>query len=95
MYDYDDEDLSFLHDEDSDHPNSIQDEEPEEDDEDAFIREIIQGTLSELEEAVGEIETAKETVTMNRATALKALQLLKAYTTLYEISYEDYIYRYD
>ena len=95
MYDYDDEDLSFLHDEDSDHPNSIQDEEPEEDDEDAFIREIIQGTLSELEEAVGEIETAKETVTMNRATALKALQLLKAYTTLYGISYEDYIYRYD
>jgi len=92
---YDDEDLSFLHDEDSDNPNSIQDEEPEEDDEDAFIREIIQGTLSELEEAVGEIETAKETVTMNRATALKALQLLKAYTTLYEISYEDYIYRYD
>jgi hypothetical protein len=92
---YDDEDLSFLHDEDSDNPNSIQDEEPEEDDEDAFVREIIQGTLSELEKAVGEIETAKETVTVNRATALKALQLLKAYTTLYEISYEDYIYRYD
>ena len=92
---YEDEDLSFLHDEDSDYPNSIQDEEPEEDDEDAFVREIIQGTLSELEDAVGEIETATETVTMNRATALKALQLLKAYTTLYDISYEDYNYHYD
>jgi len=92
---FEDEDLSFLHDEDSDYPNSIQDEEPEEDDEDAFIREIIQGTLSELEDAVGEIETATETVTMIRATALKALQLLKAYTTLYDIGYEDYTYHYD
>lgn len=92
---YEDDTLIFLHDEDSDKPNSIQDDEPDEEYEDAFIREIIQGTLSELEDAVGEIETATETVTMNRATALKALQLLKAYTALYSISYEDYNYNYD
>ena len=92
---YDDEDLSFLHDEDSDYPNSIQDEEPEEEYDDAFIREIIQGTMSELEDAVGGIETAKETVTTSRATALKALQLLKAYSSMYDISYEDYNRDYD
>ena len=91
---YEDEDLSFLHDEDSDNLNSIQDEEPEEEHEDAFIREIIQGTMSELEDAVGVIETSTETVTMSRATALKALQLLKAYSAMYDISYEDYNYNY-
>ena len=95
MNNYEDEDLSFLHDEDSDHPNSIQDDEPDEEYEDAFIREIIQGTMSELEDAVGEVETATDTVTMNRTTALKALQLLKAYSSMYEISYKDYDYNYD
>ena len=94
MFD-EDEDLNFIHDEDSDRPNSIKDEEPEEEYEEAFIREIIQGTLSELEEAVGKIEEATETVTMKRATALKALQLLKAYSSMYGISYEDYNHNYD
>ena len=38
MYDYEDDTLIFLHDEDSDKPNSIQDDEPDEEYEDAFIR---------------------------------------------------------
>lgn len=90
----DDDDDSFIHDEDSDYPNSIIDDEPELDDEDAIVRDIIQTTLSELEDAIDDAGSA-EKITMDRGTALKALQLLKAYTTLFEISYDDYNYDYD
>ena len=90
----DDDDDSFIHDEDSDYPNSIIDDEPEIDDEDAIVRDIIQTTLSELEDAIDDAGSA-EKITLDRGTALKALQLLKAYTTLFEISYDDYNYDYD
>ena len=58
--------------------------------EEEMICDIVYGTIGELEDAVGEIEMAGETVTMQRSTALKALQLLKAYSALYSLEYKDY-----
>ena len=89
----DDDDDSFIHDEDSDYPNSIIDDEPELDDEEALVRDIIQTTLDELEDAIDGAGVVEE-ITLGKATALKALQLLKAYTTLYQIDYDDYLYDY-
>ena len=91
----DDEDIAaMIHDEDSDYPNSIIDDEPESDDDKAIIRDIIQTTLSEMEDAIDGSGVVEE-ITLGKATALKALQLLKAYTTLYSLDYEDYEYNYD
>ena len=92
MYDYEDEDLSFLHDEDSDYPNSIQDEERELTEDEEKMCDIIYGTIGELE--IVRDQQEGETVTMNRATALKALQLLKAYSTLFDLSLDDYYEEY-
>ena len=89
---YEDDDLSFLHDEDSFHPNSVMDEDLDEDDDQTIMNDIIQSTLDELEEAA---DTYKLTVNIDKSTVLKALQLLKAYTTLYSLDYEDYEYNYD
>ena len=93
MYDYDD-DLNFIHDEDSDRPNSICDIEPEKDHEQEYVNDIIQETITDLEEGVGQPWT-KQTLTITRGTALRALQLLKAYSTLYELTFSDYNYDYD
>ena len=90
----DDDDDSFIHDEDSDYPNSIIDDEPELDYEEAIMQDIIQTTLSDLEDAI-DVAGVVEEITLGKATALKALQLLKAYTTLYQIDYNDYCYDYD
>lgn len=97
MYDYDDyedEDLSFIHDEDSDHPNSICDWEREREQEDEMVTEIIQDTIDELDTATGK-PWAKQTLTITRETALRALQLLKAFSALYELTFDDYNYNYD
>jgi len=91
----DEEDLrDMIHDEDSDHPIVFSDTEPELEYEEQYIREIIQGTLSELENAVN-TQPIPEKVTLDSGTVLKALQLLKAYTAMYDITYEDYTYNYD
>ena len=89
---YEDDDLSFLHDEDSFHPNSVMDEELDEDDDQTIMNDIIQSTLDELEEAA---DTDKLTVNIDESTVLKALQLLKAYNTMYYISYDEYNTDYD
>ena len=89
---YEDDDLSFLHDEDSFHPNSVMDEELDEDDDQTIMNDIIQSTLDELEEAA---DTDKLTVNVDRSTVLKALQLLKAYNAMYYISYDEYNTDYD
>lgn len=85
---------SYVHDEDSDYPNSIIDDEPEKDDERAIVEDIIQTTLSELEDAI-DASGGAEKVTVEKGTALKALQLLKAYNALYTIDFDDYNYDYD
>ena len=84
----------YVHDEDSDHPIAFSDTEPELEYEEQYIREIIQETLSELENAVN-TQPIPEQVTLDSGTVLKALQLLKAYTAMYDITYEDYNYDYD
>jgi len=92
----DDEDIAaMIHDEDSDHPNSIIDDEPEDDDDEkALMQDIIQTTLCDLEDAIDEAGIA-EKVTLGKATALKALQLLKAYGAMYDLDYDAYNYDYD
>lgn len=97
MYDYDDyedEDLSFIHDEDSDHPNSICDWEPELEPEDKYVRDLIDDAISELDKAVSRPWT-KQTLTITRETALTTLQLLKAFSSLYTLSYDEYCIEYD
>jgi len=90
--DYLDDGESFIHDEDSDHPNSICDEERELTKEEEMICDIIYGTIGELEAAT---EPTTDQITIDRVTCLKAMQLLKAYNCLYELTYDDYNYNYD
>ena len=82
----------FIHDQDSFYPNEITDEERELTDEEREICDIIYGTIGDLEDAV---EDRTETVTIGRDAAAKALQLLKAYSALYELTLEDYEHDYN
>lgn len=92
---FEDEDfdlVEYVHDQDSDYPNSICDEERELTKEEEMICDIIYGTIGELEAAT---EPTTDQVTIDRMTCLKAMQLLKAYSALFELSYDDYNYDYD
>ena len=80
----------YVHDEDSDYPMEICDEEPELDDDQVYMQNLIMDTIDELEEAIGEPEQEIKPVTVPRATALRALQLLKTYNALYCIDRDDY-----
>jgi hypothetical protein len=83
---------TWIHDEDSDHPNCICDEEPELSQDEALMHDIICETLFELEEAV---KKEGEKVMIDRKTILKALQLLKTYNALYYIDYDEYCTEWD
>lgn len=93
---YEDEDLSFLHDEDSDHPNSTIDDEPEVDEDAARANEIIWTTMDALSDSV---KNASGSVVAFAKTPLNhvkmALQLLKAYSCQFQLSMDDIEYNYD
>ena len=93
---YEDEDLSFLHDEDSDHPNSTIDDEPEEDEDTARANEIVWTTMDALSDAIK--RASGSTVAYAKAPlnhVRMALQLLKAYSCQYQLSLDDINYNYD
>lgn len=98
MYDYAfvDEDLSAIHDEDSDHPNSICDDEPEKDFDKAKADEIVDNTMAALESA---IENATGSITTHGRVPLNhlkmALRLLKAYSCQYQLDLESIYFNYD
>lgn len=91
----DDEDIAtMIHDEDSDRPNSIIDDEPELTDEEQFVQDIIDSTRDELEKKIDGAGRSNE-VTISIGAALRALQLIKAYSTMYTLDYDDYEREYD
>ena len=77
----------FVHDQDSDRPMEIIDEEPELDQEDQMVVDAINKTIDALEELT-EQETGTVQVPMN--TIREALQLLKAFNCYYQLDYEQY-----
>ena len=82
---------NWIHDEDSDRPNEIDDyERPLTDDEEEMLN-IIYSTMDDLDKAAKEF---KDKVEISRDTVLKALQLLKAYHTLFELDLDDYNHDY-
>ena len=79
---------SWIHDEDSDWPNEIiDDERPLTDDEEELL-DILYTAMDDLEEATK--DPTKETAEIPMDSALKALQLLRAYSTLFELELSDY-----
>lgn len=83
----DDIDTTFIHDEDSDWPNEVMDEERELTDDEERICDIIYGTIGDLEDAV---EDRREKILIGRDVAAKALQLLKAYSNMYNLTLDEY-----
>ena len=91
----DDEDIAtMIHDEDSDRPNSIIDDEPELTQEEQFVQDIIDSTREELEEKINGAVGSNE-ITISRGIALQALQLIKAYSAMFTLTFDDYNYDYD
>ena len=91
----DDEDIAtMIHDEDSDRPNSIIDDEPELSTEEQFVQDIIDSSLEELEKQIDGAVGSDE-ITISKGIALQALQLIKAYSALYTLDFDDYNYNYD
>ena len=91
----DDEDIAtMIHDEDSDRPNSIIDDEPELTDEEQFVQDIIDSTREELEEKINGAVGSNE-ITISIGAALRALQLIKAYSAMFTLTFDDYNYDYD
>ncbi len=82
----------WIHDEDSFRPIDLDEYDWELTDDEERIRDIICETVGELE---GAIENIGETVTISRGTAQKAIQLIKAYTALYDLTLDDYEDEYD
>lgn len=82
---------NFIHDEDSDHPNEIIDDEPENENQEVY--DYVNATIDILESACvqndGYAEVPMEYVK-------RAVQLLKAYSCLYDdLTMEDIEYDYD
>lgn len=87
-----DENTSWIHDDDSDRPNSIIDWEPEpedDDDDNQYLDELIEETIQELERAT---ETAHlvDNLTLPSTTVLRALNLIKAFYNLTSLTVADY-----
>lgn len=79
---------SWIHDEDSDWPNEIVDDERPLTDEEAEMLDILYTAMDDLEDATK--DPTKETAEIPMDSALKALQLLRAYSTLFELELSDY-----
>ena len=79
---------NWIHDEDSDRPNEINDEERPLTEDEEEMENIFWGTLDDLDNAVKDPTKPVAEITMD--SALKALQMLKAYHTLFDLELEDY-----
>lgn len=93
----DEEDLrDAIHDEDSDYPNSIIDDEPEPDEDIARANEIIDRTMDALSDAINGASgstVAFAKIPLNHAKM--ALQLLKAYGCQFQLDMDCIEYNYD
>ena len=83
---------SWIHDEDSDRPNEIDDYERPLTEDEEEMENIFYGTLDDLEQAVK--DPTKPVAEIPMDSALKALQMLRAYHTLFELDLDDYNHDY-
>ena len=83
---------NWIHDEDSDRPNAIDDYERPLTDEEEEMENIFYSALDDLDQAVK--DPTKPVAEIPMDSALKALQMLKAYHTLFSLELDDYNHDY-
>ena len=83
---------TWIHDEDSDLPNTIDDYERPLTDEEEEMENIFYSALDDLEQAVK--DTTKPVAEIPMESALKALQMLRAYHTLFSLELDDFNHDY-
>ena len=83
---------TWIHDEDSDRPNAIDDYERPLTDEEEEMENIFYSALDDLEQSVK--DPTKPVAEIPMDSALKALQMLKAYHTLFSLELDDFNHDY-